>query len=206
MGELRAAVYSGGFEQGARVDVSGWASLEPDDLTCQFARIRCWMPGRSAASEKKPTEFDTQVATWEAPSSGDHRALAVVFNNAGGSETHHLPLVWDENSWNGQLAVRDSWPDLQRCVELYFLANPGLRDYPVSEWTDGFWKSVGDFCEPKMRGLLVKAIAKRVYSGRTPRRTLGGNSTVQSHPFLAGPLSSLTQHCLEEFGEHDIGL
>ena len=50
------------------------------------------------------------------------------------------------------------------------MANPGMQNYygvrgqPIPfECTDGFWKSVDDYCQPNMRHLLVKAIAKKVY-------------------------------------------
>ena len=74
------------------------------------------------------------------------QSMTVTVNDNMGSEDHYLPLVWDQTSWANRLYSQDSWPDLQRCVMLYFNANSGMqkhpqvREHPIPfECTDLFW-------------------------------------------------------------------
>ena len=108
-----------------------------------------------------------QVGTWNLDGGrGDTQSLTVQIN----SDSYDLPLVWDEESWASQLASQDAWPDLQRCVEFYIQNNPALKNHtsalaspmPFVD-TPAFWDSIETYCQPPLRSLLIKAIAKRAY-------------------------------------------
>ena len=217
------------FEELARVHSVGRTrkasdiSLKPDGLTCEHVGITeifdAWKELLCACVEDGgSTEFDTQIATWETPTHTDRPlTITLAIDDMAVRENYHIPLVWDEDSWANGLAAQDSWPDLQRCVEFYFMANPGLRSYtsvrdePIPfEWTDGFWKSVDDLCGPKMRDLLVKAIAKRVYGildASLHDEPLGQMRRFRVTDFWRVHYRDIGDRIvLEEFGEHDIGL
>ena len=198
-------------------------TLQPANLTCAHIEapsvLDAWKQLLCACAEQEAnSEFDTQVATWEDPlHSVGSQSMTVTVNEGTGNEDHYLPLVWDENSWANRMNSEDSWPDLRKCVALYFQANFGMRSYPYVrphpiefEWTDTFWKSVEDFCQPRMRQLLVKAIAKKVYG--ILDSTLGDESLGAFRRFRVTSFWRVHYRefgdriVLEEFGEHDMGL
>ena len=198
-------------------------SLTPADLTCKHAEIEdvlaAWKELLCACVEQEgSSEFDVQVATWEEPvRQVNSQAITVTINKGEASELFFLPLVWDETSWVNRMDSQDSWPDLHRCVEIYFQANFGMRSYPQCrehpipfEWTNGFWKSVDDYCNPRMRQLLVKAIAKRVYGildAKLHDEPLGQLRRFRVTDFWRVHYRQLEDRIvLEEFGEHNIGL
>ena len=198
-------------------------SLQPDGLTCEYVGIPTildvWKELLCACVEgESNSEFDVQVATWETPAYPEHPpTIIVTINSATGSEDYHLPLVWDEDGWVIRLASQDSWPDLRKCVEFYFMANPGMQNYygvrgqPIPfECTDGFWKSVDDYCQPNMRHLLVKAIAKKVYGildASLHDEPLGQIRRFRVTTFWRVHYYELDDRLvLEEFGEHNMGL
>ena len=198
-------------------------SLQPRNLTCEHIEettvLNAWKELLWACAEEATnSEFDVQVATWENPVLlGDSHSLIVSVSDNTRSEDHYLPLVWDENSWANQLNSQDTWPDLQRCVEFYFNANVGMQRYPQVrlnpipfEWTDSFWKSVDDLCQPRMRRLLVKAIAKKVHGildSNLGDESLGSIRRFRVTGFWRVHYRQLSNKIvLEEFGEHDMGL
>ena len=198
-------------------------SLQPSNLTCRHvenvAVLDTWKELLCACVEEAAnSKFDVQVATWETPVLlEDSQSLVVSVRSNNVVEDHCLPLVWDEYSWANQLHYEDSWPDLQRCVEYYFKVNVGLQRYPrvrvnpiPFEWTDSFWNSVENLCQPQMRHLLVKAIAKRVYGmldSSLRDEPLGPIRRFRVTSFWRVHYRQLSNRILlEEFGEHDMGL
>ena len=198
-------------------------SLQPSNLTCghieNIAVLDIWKELLCACVEEETnTEFDVQVATWETPVHlVNSQSVTITVSDDAGSEDYNLPLVWDENSWANRLHSQDPWPDLQRCAELYFKANFGMQSYPQArehpipfEWTDTFWKSLDDLCQPRMRHLLVKAIAKKVYGildSKLSDEPLGQIRRFRVTDFWRVHYRQLNDRIvLEEFGEHDMGL
>ena len=198
-------------------------SLNPDDLTCMYVEIEevlaAWKELLCACAEEEgSSEFDVQVATWEHPvRQASSHSITVAVNKGGVSEALYLPLVWDETSWANRMDSQESWPDLQRCVEVYFQANSGMKSYPQCrehpipfEWTNEFRKSVDDFCQPRMRQLLVKAIAKRVYGildAKLHDEPLGQIRRFRVTDFWRIHYRQFEDRIvLDEFGEHNMGL
>ena len=198
-------------------------SLQPSNVTCthidSVAVFDKWKELLCACVEQESlSDFDVQVATWANPSRlGDSQSLTVTASDHTGHDDYYLPLVWDEFSWANRLGSQDSWPDLQKCVELYFKANAGMqsyphvREYPIPfEWTQAFWKSVDDLCHPGMRRLLVKAITKKVYGIldlKLRDEALGQVRRFRVTNFWRVHYSEHSDRIvLEEFGEHDMGL
>ena len=198
-------------------------TLQPANLTCEhidaLSVIDAWKQLLCAYAEQEAnSEFDVQVATWECPVNlVDSQSVTVSVNDGTGNEDHHLPLVWDEDSWANRMVSEDSWPDLRICVERYFQANSGMKSYPdlrpnpiEFEWTDAFWKSVEDFCQPRMRQLLVKAIAKKIYGildSKLHDESLGTFRRFRVTSFWRVHYREFgSRIILEEFGEHDMGL
>ena len=193
--------------------------LEPDDLTCRFvddpAVLDAWKKLLlSCANEQQSSEFDAQVATWNVDDSlNQAQSLTITVE----SESHRLPLVWNEEGWAKQLASQDAWPNLHNCVLLYFTPNPsmrnyvGVRDQPIPfQCTDSFQKSIEDIGQKQLQQALVKAIAKRVYGvldaglhdepfGEMRRFKVTDFWRVNYRDFGDSLL-------LEEFGPHDIGM
>ena len=198
-------------------------SLRPNDVTCAYiediAILDAWKELLGACLEAEVcSESDVQIATWESPGVlGSQGTLTVGITRGTAGEDHYLPLVWNEDSWARQLNAQDSWPDLQRCVEFYFKANVGMQRYsqvrstPIPfDCTASFWKSVDQLCHPRMRRLLVKAIAKKVYGildsklgdepfGQVRRFRVTNFWRVHYRQCRSGIL-------LEQFGEHDMGM
>ena len=198
-------------------------SLQPDNLTCMHVEgeeiVDAWRHLLMACTDgDASSEFDTQVATWETPVNlTSSQSITLTINKRSGTEGHQLPLVWDEGSWSSRLSPHDSWPDLYMCVELYVKANPGIQSHPMCrskpipfECTEEFWKCVNDLCQPRMRPLLVKAIAKKVYG--ILDAPLGDEALGQIRRFRVTSFWRVHYQqyndriVLEEFGEHDIGL
>ena len=202
---------------------AGDISLQPSNLTCAHIEdaivLDTWKELLCACIEQEAdSDFEVQVATWETPDSlGDSRSLIVSVSDNTGGEDYYLPLVWDQDSWTNQLHSQDSWPDLQRCVESYFQANVAMQRYPYAratpipfECTDSFWKSVENFCQPQMRRLLVKAIAKKVYGildSRLGDEPLGRIRRFRVTSFWRVHYRQVGGRIvLDEFGEHDMGI
>ena len=198
-------------------------SLQPDDLTCMHVEseevLDAWQHFLVACVDgDASSEFDAQVVTWATPVNlTNSQSITLTIDKGSGIEDHQLPLVWDDESWSSRLTPHESWPDLNMCVELYVKANPGILSHPMCrnqpipfEWTEEFWKSVSDLCQPRMRPLLVKAIAKKVYGildaplGDEP---LGRIRRFRVTIFWRVHYQQYNDRIvLEEFGEHDIGL
>ena len=198
-------------------------SLQPTNLTCAQIEdsqvLDAWKELLCACVEEEASsEFDVQVATWETPvRSANAQSVTITINDNAEGEDHYLPLVWNESSWANRMGSQDFWPDLQRCVEVYFQADFGMRSYPQArehpipfESSETFWKSVDDLCHPRMRHLLVKAIAKKVYGildSKLHDEPLGQVRRFRVTDFWRVHYRELDDRIvLEEFGEHDMGL
>lgn len=160
---------------------SGTAHIEPAGVVCQHADaadvVDCWKELLcGCVLEALSSEFQPQVATWDTHDVHECNGT-LVLATAGGdgrglTEQHRLPLVWDEDSWAEQLATLDWWPDLHRCVEFCFAANPDMRHHEAArarplefECTAAFSRSVDRFCQEEefIRRSLIKALTKKVY-------------------------------------------
>ena len=198
-------------------------SLQPDNLTCMHVESKAVLDAWdrllvACVDGDESSEFDAQVATWATPVNlTNSQSITLTINRRSETEDHQLPLVWDEGSWSTRLSPHDSWPDLYVCVELYVKANPGMRSHPLCrnqpipfECTEEFWKCVNELCQPRMRPLLVKAVAKKVYGILdAPLRdeSLGQIRRFRVTSFWRVHYQQYNQRIvLEEFGPHDIGL
>ena len=197
-------------------------SLQPSTLTCGHIEDvtvqETWKELLCACIEEAHNcDFDVQVATWEAPVLLEDSHSLIISISGNTDEDHYLPLVYDENSWANQLYSQDSWPDLQMCVSFYYKANVGMQKYPhvratpiPFHCTDSFWNSVHKLCQPQLRRLLVKAIAKRVYGILDSR--LGDEPLGNIRRFRVTDCWRVhyrqfdNRIVLDEFGPHDIGL
>ena len=197
-------------------------SIHPTDITCKYTNSSVWDSWKEllygCVKEEACSFYEAQIATWEegvqVPTS---ESLMITVSKTTGKQEYRLALVWDEASWNRRLYSQDAWPDLQRCVQLYFKTNPamqsypGIREQPVPfEWTAKFWKSVDDFCQPNMRHQLIRAIAKKVY-GMLDKglndEALGTIRRFRVTSFWRVHYRDVDGTILlEEFGEHDMGL
>ena len=207
----------------AKTKDSAQITIRPVDSICRrandsevvnaFKELVC-----SGVEAELDASWDPQVATWipEEDSNFVH-ALTVNVQGTAEQEIYHVPLVWDEASWARCLESQDFWPDLEKCVEIYFETNPGMRNYAQAReqpipfaFTENFWRSVERYCDPSMRRVLIKAMTKKVY----------GILDAHLHDEPLGDLrrfrvtlywrvhyrQSSDSIVFEEFGPHDIGL
>lgn len=204
---------------------AGEASLQPTRIVCQYVknpkavdawkRLLCGCVDATVLSQ-----FDPQIATWETPALCAHLGpitLTIRDSEIEVDSAYRFPLVWDEDSWAKQLCTQEWWPDLRRCVELHFGANPAMRNYlgvreqPIPfECTDAFWKSVDLLHEDaELRHRFIKALTKRVYGIL--------DYSLRDEPFKEIRRFRVTDFwrvhyreedgrlVLEEFGPHSIG-
>jgi hypothetical protein len=202
------------------------ASLQPRGIVCQYVEdpevVDAWKELLCGCVDATVlNEFDPQIATWETASLHEHSRTMILTIHDSDAETaprvYSLPLVWDDDSWALQLVTQKWWPDLQRCVELHFRTNPGMRYYPkvreqpiLFECTDAFRKSVERFCkDEQLRRSLIEALAKRVYG--ILDASLGDESLGEVRRFRVTDFWRVHYHeeddrlVLEEFGPHSIG-
>ena len=196
--------------------------LRPADLTCTSAPAssvrNCWKELLSACIEQINTlGIDVQVATCESAVESAHcDELVVSIVSHSKATDHTLPLVWDRASWHRRLSFQDFWPDLPRCVELYFQSNVAIFNWKATskpigfECTDEFWQSVHRLCQPLMRHLLVKAVTKRVYGIRDAAlhdEALGALRRFRVTRFWRVHYRDYGDRIvLDEFGPHDMCL
>jgi hypothetical protein len=230
IGELRdlARFFYEDLQKAEYIDTktAGEASLQPTGVVCQYVEVPevvdAWKGLLcGCVDETVLTEFDPQIATWETASLREHSGsmtLTIHDSEIGAStQAHHLPLVWNDDSWATQLVTQDWWPDLQRCVELRFRTNLGMRDYPEArgkpisfECTDTFWKSVDRFCkDERLRRSLIAALTKRVYGildAGLRDESFGEIRRFRVTDFWRVHYREEGDYLvLEEFGQHSIG-
>ena len=143
-------------------------TLQPEGITCthlvtangrqSLGGIASWMCG--GGDPKPATPYKSLPGRKMHPGQLPE-TMTLTVTGESETATYLLPVVWDADSWLTQLAPLDAWPDFQRCVELCFLADPGMRSFervrerPLPfEWTDRFEKSVGALCQPPLRTAL----------------------------------------------------
>lgn len=202
------------------IQTLGETTLEPPGIVCQLVdapeAIDAWMELLCDRAEVYP-----HIATWNSPLLSENKInkiLAIVENYESEVESRYrLPLVWDEDSWAALLATQDPWPDLQKCVELYFQTNPALKNYPGAreqpiafDCTPAFWKSVERYCkEKRLRRALVQALTKKIYG--ILDASLGDESIGKIRRFRVTDFWRVHYYdrgdklLLDEFGPHDIG-
>ena len=197
------------------------SSLSPEGITCTVVLTpdthAIWLDLLVTAIHRQDSfGWRVQVATWTMPVERTGvTELIVAFRHDDVVREEHVPLVWDDESWQQALATQDAWPDLRLCAERHFLGNSGLRNHPSArrepfelEFTDTFWKSVER--QPDMHGALIRSVAKLIYGIRDPglgdelwgnRRRFRVSDFWRVHYRQVGD-----RIILEEFGEHDIGI
>lgn len=199
--------------------------LHPNTLTCMHldspAAVDCWKEFLgNCIAERAISAIDFQIATWPQPvEQAGTKEPTLTITCHSRKETCSLPIVYDEESWLASwarhLVFEDQWPDLQICVKLYYQSDSAMQRYgearePIQfECTTGFLKSVENRCQPRIRPLLVKAIAKKIYGIF--------DSGLRDEPFESVRRFRVDnfwrvhyrEHgdkiVLEEFGPHDMG-
>ncbi len=200
------------------------ASLQPTGVVCQYTEaselVDAWLELLlGCVDETVSTEFDPQIATWETSlgEQPDPKITMYASETEANTQVYHLPLVWDHDSWARQLITQEWWPDLQRCVELHFKTNPGMRQYPgameqplLFKGTDTFRKSVDRYCQNEhLRRSLIEALTKRVYG--IFDASLGDEPLGEIRRFRVTDYWRVHYHqeddqlVLLEFGPHSIG-
>lgn len=201
-------------------------TLQPTGILCQYIEapelIGAWQELlHSLMDDVILAEFDPQIATWETDNLRRYESpMTLVLHdseNETGFRTYQLPLVWDVDSWASQLVTQEWWPDLQRCVELHFIANPGMRQNPQAreqpipfEATNAFWRSVNHYCQSaQLHRSLIHALTKRVYGMLDA--SLGDEPFRNMHRFRVTDFWRVHYRkgknliVLEEFGPHSMG-
>ena len=118
-----------------------------------------------------PSSDSLFIATWtDSVQAVGAATLNVTVSADGELKSQCILLVWNEASWIDLLASRDFWPDVKRCVNLYFLSDSGMRQHPQARsdpiefnCSDGFLRSLERRCDASTRPAFVKALSKKVY-------------------------------------------
>jgi hypothetical protein len=203
-------------------ELAGKADLKPAGITCLYVEkqevVEAWIELLfSCVDEAILSEFDTQIATWEMEHLKEHSAALILMIHDIDTQIHELPIVWDEDSWIKQLATQDWWPDLRRCVELYFKSNSAMKDHPKVreqplpfESTEAFGKSIDRYCtDVHLRRSFIEALTKRVYG--VLDASLGDEALGKIRRFRVTDFWRVHYRVkagrivLEEFGPHSIG-
>ncbi|MCZ7546008.1 MAG: hypothetical protein M5R40_21900 [Anaerolineae bacterium] len=188
--------------------------IETDEIIIAWHGILC-----GCVAEPVSLENDPLVGTWEFVSSiKDSSTLKLSIRDAEAA-AFRLPIVWDEASWVAQLATQEYWPDLQRCVESYFIANPNMKMHPGArtepipfDASRVFLDAVHHYCDNDrhLRDCLIKAIAKRVYglldAGLRDEPFRGMRRFRVTGGWRVNYREEKGRLILEEFGSHDIGM
>ena len=200
-------------------------TLQPTGIVCQhvgeaeiyeaWEALLC-----GCVDEGTLTEFVLQVAAWDTPTVRAHSGpmILTVHDLDSDTETRHdLPIVWNEDSWATQLSTQDWWPDLQRCVELLFRTNPGLKGYPgvraqpiPFECSSAFSGSLNHYCTTQyLRISFIEALTKKVYGvtdASLGDERIGTLSRFRVTRFWRVHYREESNRILlQEFGPHDIG-
>lgn len=80
-------------------------------------------------------------------------------------------IMWDDSPLDQQINVLAAWPDLKKCVEVYYKSHPGMSDENeddqqpiIFKCTEKFMKSLNKYCVSRKRKLqFIDALAKIVY-------------------------------------------
>ena len=201
----------------------GALSLEPVGIVCKYVEvpevIGAWEELLCGCVDETGARFDPQIATWETPAVRQCQSISLtIFDPEAETDTqYNLPLVWDDDSWATQLVKQYWWPDLQRCVELEFRTNPGIRSHSMAreqqipfECSRKFRESLDQFCNDKqLQSSLVRALTKKVHG--IHNAGLGDEQIGEIRRFRVTDFWRVhyrmegNQLVLLEFGPHDIG-
>ena len=197
--------------------------LSPNDPTCRYVEnldiVCAWKALLHGCIEDEASlTSELCIATWESPSfseAGDSMTLTVYDGTR--ENDYEIYLLWNDTCWIKRTDCLDAWPNLEECVNLYFMTNAAMQDYhgvrtsPVPfDCTDRFWSTTNDLCQPQMRLMLVKAIAKKVYGildAGLRDEAVGNIRRFRVTRFWRIHYRELGGRIvLDEFGEHDMGL
>jgi hypothetical protein len=165
-----------------RIDakVAGDIDLRPTGIVCKYVEdpgvIAAWEELLHGCIDEISAGFDPQIATWDtlAVRQCDSMSLTIRDSEEEIDVQYDLPLVWDRDSWATQLVKQDWWPDLQRCVELEFRTNPGIRYHSMVREQAIAFKCSKRFLDSLKRSCnsihlqhsLIEALTKKVYGIR----------------------------------------
>lgn len=170
----------------------------------------------ACVDESVAAEFETLIATWQEHSVEEYPDAIMLTIDESDAQVPLL-LVWNDDAWSMQLVKQEWWPDLQRCVELYFKTNHalqayhGVRQYPIPfTWSKEFESNIERYCEGEhLRQALIEAVAKRVYG--VLDSSLGDEPFKKIRRFRVTDFWRVHYHeeqgkiILDEFGPHGIG-
>lgn len=202
--------------------VADSVTLRPEDLTCGRSSV----PGvreswrtllRTCIGLEDTSEVGLQVATWPlVVQEAECEELFVSIVCQSKNVDYRLPLVWDTASWHSRLGFQDFWPDLHKCVDSYAQSNFARYESRRTrvalsfDCTDKFSRSVVRLCQPPIRHLLIKALAKKVHGIHDVRlhdEALGELRRFRVTRFWRVHYRDLGERILlHEFGPHDMGL
>lgn len=141
--------------------------VEAQEIIDAWGKLLCGCVYRTDAGTR------LQIGTWETPTVQRCNSvnLMVCSSEVEKDAQYNIPLVWDDDSWAVQLVREDWWPDLQRCVELEFKTNAGIKQYNKAreqpfpfKCSKTFMDSLNRFCNTRdLQRSLVEAVTKRVY-------------------------------------------
>jgi len=158
------------------INIAGDVDLSPAGIVCKYIEdpgvIAAWEELLNGCIDEISAGFDPQIATWDTPAVWQCDSMSFTIRDSEEKDVQYdLPLVWDGDSWAIQLAKQDWWPDLQRCVELEFKTNFGIRNHPDArkqpipfKCSERFQGSLQRFCQDDgLRRSLIESLTKRVY-------------------------------------------
>jgi len=220
------------FERARRIKCKSSDRIEfsPDNIVCLHIAsekvIQSWKELVYGILAGEETRNDSPViSTWNPKSSSDEipasLAVFIVTRDGDSSENYSIPLAWDKESWDIQLAKEEYWPDIDRCVDNHYKKNTSLRLHPMArkeripfECTKKFTKSLFRYCEKNgdLRNSFIEALAKRVYGildESLGDEHFGDIGDIRRFRVTNFWRVHYTIHkdkiILEEFGTHDIG-
>lgn len=165
--------------------------LEPAGVICEHVEkqeiIDAWEELLCSCMDATDS-YESLIATWETLAVCKCKSVNLTIHNPDSrpDDQYDIPLVWDDDSWATQLVEQDWWPDLQKCVELEFKTNHGIRNHqevreqPIPfEFGEEFYPSLDRFCtDDSLRRSLVEALTRKVYGipvGRQRDKPIEGN-------------------------------
>ncbi len=205
------------------IKMAGDVELRPAGIACKYTEdpgvIDAWEELLCGCIDEISAGFDPQIATWDTPAVRQCDSMSLTIRDSGEEVDiqYDFPLVWDDDSWAAQLVKQDWWPDLQRCVELEFRTNPGIRYHSMVreqaitfKCSKTFLVSLERFCSSKhLRRSLIEALTKKVYGIRNAG--LGDEQIGNIGRFRVTDFWRVhyqmegDQIMLSEFGSHDMG-
>lgn len=118
-----------------------------------------------------------QIATWDSDEINNYgKELELEFNIIGNTPEKYIykiPVVWNEDTWFKRLATQDWWPDIHKCIKLYYETNdaikalPDIRNEPFGIEYEEIYGDIVGLCNTESMKLdTIKALTKLVYGIR----------------------------------------